>query len=50
MQKQGVKKTHGMQHGGGLFDGSRMFWGGFDTIVDTSKQRSTQQAGTPITA
>ena len=45
-----IMKDNRMQHGGGLFDGSRMFWGGFETIVDTSKQSSTQRTGTPITA
>jgi uncharacterized protein YbaA (DUF1428 family) len=45
-----IMKDNRMQHGGGLFDGSRMFWGGFDTIVDTSNQSSTQEVGTPITA
>jgi len=37
-------KDNRMQQGGGLFDGSRMFWGGFDTIVDTADAR------TPVTA
>jgi uncharacterized protein YbaA (DUF1428 family) len=32
------------------FDGKRMFWGGFDKIVDTSDQSATQTAGTPVTA
>ena len=27
-----------MQHGGGLFDGSRMFWGGFEPVIDTMEQ------------
>jgi uncharacterized protein YbaA (DUF1428 family) len=27
-----------MQHGGELFDGKRMFWGGFEPIVDTGRQ------------
>ena len=26
-----------MQHGGGVFDGSRMFWGGFEPVIDTAK-------------
>ena len=33
-----IMKDNRMQHGGGLFDGKRMFWGGFDTIVDTASQ------------
>ena len=32
------------------FDGKRMFWGGFDKIVDTAGQQTTQQTGAPVTA
>jgi len=32
------------------FDGKRMFWGGFDKIIDTAAQQATQETGTPITA
>ena len=32
------------------FDGKRMFWGGFDKIVDTAGQQATQAASTPVTA
>jgi uncharacterized protein YbaA (DUF1428 family) len=32
------------------FDGKRMFWGGFEKIVDTSGQNASQQTGTPVTA
>jgi uncharacterized protein YbaA (DUF1428 family) len=32
------------------FDGKRMFWGGFEKIVDTAGQGATQAAGTPVTA
>jgi uncharacterized protein YbaA (DUF1428 family) len=32
------------------FSGPRMFWGGFDKIVDTAEQQSARQAGAPITA
>ena len=32
------------------FSGQRMFWGGFDKIVDTTSQDLTQQAGSPVTA
>jgi len=32
------------------FSGQRMFWGGFDNIVDTSRQETSQQAATPVTA
>jgi hypothetical protein len=31
------------------FDGKRMFWGGFDKIVDTAEQPAIH-AGAPITA
>jgi len=31
------------------FDGKRMFWGGFDKILDTAKQE-IGQAAPPITA
>ena len=32
------------------FSGQRMFWGGFDNIVDTNRQETSQQAATPVTA
>ena len=32
------------------FNGQRMFWGGFDKIVDTAEQQVTQQVGTPVNA
>ena len=32
------------------FDGKRMFWGGFEKIVDTAGQTAAQQAGAPVTA
>jgi uncharacterized protein YbaA (DUF1428 family) len=32
------------------FVGKRMFWGGFDKILDTASQNQTQQAGAPVTA
>jgi uncharacterized protein YbaA (DUF1428 family) len=32
------------------FSGQRMFWGGFDKIVDTSQQQSSQQSTPPVTA
>jgi uncharacterized protein YbaA (DUF1428 family) len=32
------------------FDGKRMFWGGFDTIVDTAKQSVASQAAAPVNA
>ena len=32
------------------FDGKRMFWGGFETILDTNERQPARQASTPITA
>jgi uncharacterized protein YbaA (DUF1428 family) len=32
------------------FDGKRMFWGGFDKILDTADQEQVQQSGAPINA
>jgi uncharacterized protein YbaA (DUF1428 family) len=32
------------------FVGQRMFWGGFDKILDTSQGQPAQQSGTPVTA
>lgn len=46
---QKIMQDERMQHGGGLFDGKRMFWGGFAVVIDTAQQQ-VQQAATPITA
>jgi uncharacterized protein YbaA (DUF1428 family) len=32
------------------FNGQRMFWGGFEKILDTAQQSPAQQSGTPVTA
>ncbi|MCL6730074.1 DUF1428 domain-containing protein [Sphingomonas sp. SE220] len=32
------------------FAGQRMFWGGFDKIVDTAEKQSAPRSGTPVTA
>jgi uncharacterized protein YbaA (DUF1428 family) len=32
------------------FNGQRMFWGGFEKILDTASQQATPQAGAPVTA
>ncbi|HEX8840572.1 MAG TPA: DUF1428 domain-containing protein [Sphingomicrobium sp.] len=45
---QKIMQDNRMQHGGGLFDGSRMFWGGFDVLLDTASQRITPRV--PLTA
>ena len=47
---QKIMQDERMQHGGGLFDGKRMFWGGFDMIVDTAQAQPTQQARAPVVA
>ena len=47
---QKIMADERMQHGGGLFDGKRMFWGGFDVLLDTGRQEQVQQAGAPVTA
>jgi len=46
---QKIMQDERMQHGGGLFDGKRMFWGGFDVVIDTAQQQA-QQTATPISA
>ncbi|MGE5064335.1 MAG: DUF1428 domain-containing protein [Myxococcales bacterium] len=46
---QKIMQDERMQHGGGLFDGKRMFWGGFDVVVDTARQ-ATQKATVPVSA
>jgi uncharacterized protein YbaA (DUF1428 family) len=45
-----IMQDNRMQHGGGLFDGSRMFWGGFEKVVDTSQRAQSQASTAPITA
>ena len=47
---QKIMQDERMQHGGGLFDGKRMFWGGFEKVIDTAQQQSSQQAATQVTA
>jgi uncharacterized protein YbaA (DUF1428 family) len=32
------------------FNGQRMFWGGFEKIVDTAEQEPARESGTPVTA
>ena len=43
-----MMKDERMQPGDAPFDGKRMFWGGFEVIVDTAHEQMAQQA--PITA
>ena len=45
-----IMQDQRVQHGGGLFDGKRMFWGGFEVVIDTLQNQSTQQATTPVSA
>jgi len=48
---QKIMQDERMQHGGGLFDGKRMFWGGFDVVVDTARgEQVGTAASAPITA
>ncbi len=44
---QKIMQDERMQHGGGLFDGKRMFWGGFEVVIDTARG---EQIGTSATA
>jgi len=32
------------------FNGKRMFWGGFEKILDTAQQQPAQQASAPVNA
>ena len=45
-----IMEDQRMQHGGGLFDGKRMFWGGFDAIIDTAQREPIAQGAAPVTA
>lgn len=46
---QKIMSDNRMQPGTGVFDGSRMFWGGFDVILDTATQPAIS-VSTPVTA
>jgi hypothetical protein len=40
-----------MQPSGDMpFDGKRLFWGGFDSIVDTASSAEIASSATPVTA
>ncbi|MFL6730560.1 MAG: DUF1428 domain-containing protein [Sphingomicrobium sp.] len=46
-----IMKDERMQPQGEMpFDGKRMFWGGFEKIVDTAQAQPAQQSGAPVTA
>jgi len=47
---QKIMQDQRMQHGGGLFDGSRMFWGGFDVVIDSAESSSSATQAAPLTA
>jgi uncharacterized protein YbaA (DUF1428 family) len=47
---QKIMQDNRMQHGGGLFDGKRMFWGGFDVIIDSAPNPQVASAGASVTA
>jgi uncharacterized protein YbaA (DUF1428 family) len=32
------------------FNGQRMFWGGFEKVIDTAREQQAQQAATPVSA
>jgi uncharacterized protein YbaA (DUF1428 family) len=46
---QKIMQDNRMRHGSGIFDGKRMFWGGFDVIVD-SRAGQGAVAATVLTA
>ena len=47
---QKIMADERMQHGGDLFDGKRMFWGGFEVAVDTGRNEQAATAAAPLTA
>ena len=47
---QKIMQDDRMQHGGDLFDGKRMFWGGFDVVIDTAAADQSAGASAPLTA
>jgi uncharacterized protein YbaA (DUF1428 family) len=47
---QKIMADERMQHGGGLFDGKRMFWGGFEVVIDTGRDEQVAIAAAAVTA
>ena len=45
-----IMQDQRMQHGGGVFDGSRMFWGGFEVVIDTADAPQATASTTAVTA
>jgi hypothetical protein len=39
-----------MEHGGDAIAGPRMFWGGFEKILDTAGEAAAQGQAAPISA
>ncbi len=45
-----LMKDERMQPGEAPFDGKRLFWGGFEVVIDTAREQAPIQAGVPISA
>ena len=45
-----IMQDQRMQPGSGIIDGKRMFWGGFDVIIDTGREEQISTSATPVTA
>jgi uncharacterized protein YbaA (DUF1428 family) len=44
---QKIMADNRMKHGGDLFDGTRMFWGGFEAVIDTAEGSRLQTSAEP---
>lgn len=47
---QKIMQDQRMQHGGGVFDGRRMFWGGFEVVIDTARGQQAAAQASPVSA
>jgi uncharacterized protein YbaA (DUF1428 family) len=47
---QKIMQDDRMEHGADTFDGKRMFWGGFEKILDTSQREAIPLSATPANA
>jgi uncharacterized protein YbaA (DUF1428 family) len=47
---QKIMQDQRMQHGSGVIDGKRMFWGGFDVVIDSVAGAETASQAAPLTA
>jgi uncharacterized protein YbaA (DUF1428 family) len=47
---QKIMQDNRMQPGSGVFEGGRMFWGGFEVLLDTAQEQAAQQASASISA